>query len=219
MTQFGYHFLQEGFSVPQAWPSTTPPVFVAFSFAVVHHLIMSDSLWPHELQHARLPCPLLPPGVCWNSYPLNQWCHPTVSSSVALNLTQHQSFLVSRLFASGGQSIGASASASAFPMKIQGWFPLGLTGLISFLSKRLSWVFSSPSTYQMTLHLLWTDLSLAGLSLFPGLSLVCLRTKSAQKGPGIWQVFNRHPSSYPRCPLGRATPSPNKHSLSTFVQP
>ena len=92
------------------------------------------------------------------------------------------------------------------------WFPLGLTDLISLLSKRLSRVFSSPSTYQMTLHLLWTDLSLPGLSLSPGLSLVCLQTKSAQKGPGTWQVFNRHLSSYPCSPLERTTPSPNEYS-------
>ena len=96
MTQFGYHFLQEGFSDPQAWPSTTLSVFIAFSFAVVRHSITSDSLWPHELQHARLLYPLLPPGVCWNSYPLNQWCHPMPypllpPPPAALSLTQHQS--------------------------------------------------------------------------------------------------------------------------------
>ena len=91
------------------------------------------------------------PRVCSNSCPLNQWCHPTISSSVATfsscpqSFPASRSFPVSQLFASGGQSIGASASASVLPMNIQGWFPLGLTGLITFLSKRLSRVLSSTT--------------------------------------------------------------------------
>ena len=102
----------------------------------------------HELQHARLPCPSLSPGVCSNSCPLSQWCYLTISSSVAPFCSWLQSFPalgsfpMSRLFSSSGQSIEASASASVLPMNIQGWFPLGLTGLISFLSKGLSRVFS-----------------------------------------------------------------------------
>ena len=98
---------------------------------------MASSLWPHRLQHDRLFCPLLSPGVCSSSCALNRWCHPTVSSSVAPFSSCLQSFPasmpfpVSRLFISGGQSIEASASASVLPMNIQGWFPLGLTGLIS----------------------------------------------------------------------------------------
>ena len=109
----------------------------------------SDSLWPHGLRHAKLPCPSLSPGVCSNSCPLSQWCHPTVSSSVALFSSCPQSFpapgsfSMCQLFASGGQSIGASASASILPMNIQDLFPLGLTGWISLLSKGLSRVFSS----------------------------------------------------------------------------
>ena len=105
---------------------------------------MSNSLRPHGLQHARLPCPSLSPRVCSNSYPLSQWCHPTISSSVTHFFSCPQSFLpsgsfqMSQFFASGGQSIGVSASAPALPMNIQGWFPLGLTGLISLLSKGLS---------------------------------------------------------------------------------
>ena len=97
------------------------------------------TLWPHGLQHARLPCPSLSPGVCSDSHPLSQWCHPTISSSAAHFSSRPQpfpasgSFPVSWLFTSGGQSIGASASV--FPMTIQGQFPLGLTGLISLLSK------------------------------------------------------------------------------------
>ena len=100
---------------------------------------MSDSLWPHGLHHARLPCPSLSPRVCSNSCPLNCWCHPTISSSVVpfsscfLSFPASRTFPVSQLFASGGQNIGASASASVLPMNTQGWFPLGWTGLISFI--------------------------------------------------------------------------------------
>ena len=98
-------------------------------------LVMSHSLWPCGLQHARLPCPSPPPRVCSNSCPLSQWCPPSISSSVVPFSSSLQSFPVSQLFTSGGQSIGASASASALPMNIQGWFPLGLTVLLSFFSK------------------------------------------------------------------------------------
>ena len=106
------------------------------------------TLWHYGLQHAKFPCPSLSPGVCSNSCLLSQWCHPTISSSVAplsscsQSFPAPRSFPVSRLFVSGGQSIGASASASVFPMNIQDSFPLGLTGLISLLSKGLSRVFS-----------------------------------------------------------------------------
>ena len=114
------------------------------------HSIMSNSLRPHGLQHARLPCPSPSHGVCSNSYPLSWRRHATISSSVFPNsylqsFPASRSFLVSWLFASGGQSIGASASASVFPMNIQGWFPLGLTGLICLLSNRLSRVFSNTT--------------------------------------------------------------------------
>ena len=114
------------------------------------HSVVSNSLRPLGLQHVRLPCLLPPPRVCSNSCPLSWWCHSTISSSVALFSSCPQSFPVSgsfpvsQLFASGGQSIGASASAFALPMNIQGWFPLGLTGLISLQSKGLSRV--CPST-------------------------------------------------------------------------
>ena len=105
---------------------------------------MSNSLQPHGLHRARLPCPPLSPGVCSNSCPLSQWCHPTISSSVVPFSSCFQSFPasgsfpMSQLFASGDQSITASALASVLPMNIQDWFPLGLTGLISLLSKSLS---------------------------------------------------------------------------------
>ena len=110
---------------------------------------MSESLWPHGLQHPRLPLPLSSPEVCSDSCPLSWWCHPTISPSVApfsylQSFPASGSFLMSRLFASGGQSIGASASASVLPMNIQDWFPLGWTGWISLLSNRLSRVFHSP---------------------------------------------------------------------------
>jgi len=116
--------------------------------------VLSESLWPHERQHARLPCPSLSPRVCSNSCPLSQWCHPTSSSSVAPFSSCLQSFPasgstpMSQLFALGGQSIGASDSASVLLMNIQGWFPLGLTGLISLPSKGLSRVFSSTTVWK-----------------------------------------------------------------------
>ena len=107
------------------------------------------TLWPHEPKHARLLCPLLSCGVCSNSRALCWWGRPTVSSSVAFSSSCPQSFpaagalLMCWLFASGGQTIGASASSSALPLNTQGWFPLGSTGLISLQSKELSRVFSS----------------------------------------------------------------------------
>ena len=112
---------------------------------------MSDSLWPPGPQHARLSCPSLSPGVCSDSRPLNRWCHPTISSSIA-PFSCPQSFPASfrvfsssQLFASGGQSTGASASATALPLNIQDWFPLGWTGWISLQSKGLSRVFSNTT--------------------------------------------------------------------------
>ena len=114
------------------------------------HLVLSDSLWPHRLQHTRLPCPSPTPGACTNSYPLSQWWHPTISSSI-VSSTCHQSFPASQSFPrsqfyeSGGQSIGVSASASVIPMNIQDWFPLGLTGWISLQSKGLSRVLSNTT--------------------------------------------------------------------------
>ena len=110
---------------------------------------MSDSLQPHGLQHARLPCLSPCPGVCSNSYPLSQCCYLTIvpfaalSSFCLLSFPALGFFPKSQLFTSGGQGIRASASASVLPMNIQGWFPLGLTSLISLLSKGLSGVFSS----------------------------------------------------------------------------
>ena len=104
--------------------------------------VMSDSLQPNGLQHTRPPCPSLSPRVCSDSCPSGWWCHPTISSSVnpfscLPSFPASESFLMSRFFASGSQITGVSASASVLPVNIQGWFPLGLTGLISLLSKGL----------------------------------------------------------------------------------
>ena len=110
---------------------------------------IKNSLQPHGLQCTRFPCPSPFPRVCSNSRPLSQWCHSTISSFVIPFSSCFQSFpvsgslLMSQLFASDGQSLGASASASIFPVHIQDWFPLGLTGLISLLSKGFSRIFSS----------------------------------------------------------------------------
>ena len=107
---------------------------------------MSDYLWSHGLQHARLPYPSPSPRVCSNSCPFCWWCHPTISSSVTRFSPHPQSFSPSRsfpmslLFTSAGQSIGASASASVLPMNIQGWFPSGLT-ILSFMQSKVSQVF------------------------------------------------------------------------------
>ena len=113
--------------------------------------IASDSLRPHESQHARPPCPSPTPGVYSNSCPLSQWCHPTISSSVIpfsfclQSFPTSGSFPVSQFFASGGQSIGVSASASVLPVNIQDWFHLGWTGWISLKSKWCSGVFSNTT--------------------------------------------------------------------------
>ena len=120
-------------------------VSVQFSCTVV-----SDSLWPHGLQHSRLPCPSPTPRAYSNSYPLSWWCLPTISSSVIPFSSCLQSFpaseyfSTSQFFALGGQSSGVSALASVLPMNIQDWFPLGWVGWISFQSKGLSRVFSKP---------------------------------------------------------------------------
>ena len=107
-----------------------------FSLVQFSHSVISNSLWPHGLQHTRLPCLSPTPGACSNSCPLSQWYYPTISSSVIplssclQSFTASGSFVRSQFFASGGQSIRASASASVLPMNIQDWFSTGWTGLI-----------------------------------------------------------------------------------------
>ena len=134
---------------PRVFPSESAlhirwPKYLLFS-----HSVVSDSLQPHGLQHTRLPYSSPSPGAYSNSGPWVGWCHPNISSSVIPISSCLQSFPgsfpVSQFFTSGGQSIGASASALVFLMNIQGWFPLGLTGLISLLTKGLSRVFSSTT--------------------------------------------------------------------------
>ena len=135
------------------------------------HSVMSNCLPPQGVQNTRLPCPSPTPGAYSNSCPLTQWCHPTISSSVVpfsscLQLfPASESFPMSQFFASGGQSIGVSVSASVIPVNIQDWFPLGLTGLISLQYRGLSRVFSNTTVQkhqffgaQLSLYSFWSPL-------------------------------------------------------------
>ena len=116
---------------------------ILWPLLLLSHSVMSNSLWPHGLQHTRLPCSFPSPGACSNSCTLNRWDHPTHSSSVVpfssclQSFPASGSFPMSQLFTSCGQSIGVWASASVLPMNNQDWFPLQLTGLISLQSKEL----------------------------------------------------------------------------------
>ena len=121
-----------------------PWSILVFSVQFIHS-VMSDSLWPRGLQHARLPCPSPIPGASSNSCPLSQWCHTTTISSSVIPFSSclqsfpaSGSFPVSQFFASGGQRIAVSTSASVLPMNIQDWFPLGRTSCIFLQSKGLS---------------------------------------------------------------------------------
>ena len=133
-----------------------PKIKIVGSYASVQfsHSVVFDSLGLHGLQHTRLLCPLPTPGAYSNSCPSCGWYHPTISSSVVPFTSRLQSFPasgsfpMSQFFASDGQSIGASASASVLQMNIQDWFPLGWTGWISLLSKGLSRVFSSTTVWE-----------------------------------------------------------------------
>ena len=122
-------------------------IHVAVSSVQFSRSVVSGSLWPHGLQHARLPCPSPTPRACSNACLLSPWCHPTISSSVIpfsfclQSFPASGSFLIIWLFTSGGQSIGASV----LPTNIQDWFRLGWTGWISLQSKRLSRVFSNTT--------------------------------------------------------------------------
>ena len=148
----------------------TPCLWKPVSSVQFSRSIMSDSLWPHELQHARPPCPSLPaPKVYPNPCPLSRWCHPTILSSVVpfsscpQSFPASGSFQISQLFESGGQSIGVSASASVLPMNTQNWFPLRWTCWISLQSKGLSRVF--PSTTVQKHQFFGTQLSLESNSI------------------------------------------------------
>ena len=149
------------FRTRSVWPRRQ---FLKLPLVQFSRPVMSDSLWPHGLQHARLPCPSLTPGVYSNSCPLSRWCRPTISSSVISFSSCLQSspasgsFPMSHFFTSGDQSIGVSASASVLSVNIQEWFPLGWTGWISLLSKGLSRVLSNTTVQKH--QLLSTQLSL-----------------------------------------------------------
>ena len=126
--------------------------FDALNFSSVQSLSHVDSLRPHELQHARHPCPKTTPRAHPNSCPLSWWCHPTISSSVVVpfsscpkSLAASGSFPMSQIFPSSGQGIGVSASASVLLMNIQDWLPFRWTGWISLQSKGLSRVFSNTT--------------------------------------------------------------------------
>ena len=127
------------------------PTMIKFNSVQFSHSVVSDSLPPHEPQHPRSPCLLPTPRVHPNSCPSSQWCHPAISSSVIpfsscpQSLPASGSFPMSQLFASGGQSIGLSASPSVLPMNTQDWSPLGWTGWISLQTKGLSRVFSNTT--------------------------------------------------------------------------
>ena len=144
-----------------------PTLLHYWKLLLINGSAVPDPLQPHRLQHTRLPCTSPSLRACWNSRPLNRWCYPTISSPVIPFFSCPQSFPgsgsfpVSWLFTSGGQSFGASASTSLLPINIQGWFPLGLTALISLLSKGLSRVFSSTTIWKHQFfsaqHSLWPN--------------------------------------------------------------
>ena len=137
---------------------------IQFSSVQFSHSVMSNSLQPHGLQHARPPCPSPTPEVYSNSCPLSQCCHPTISSyvipfsSCLQSFPASGSFPMSQFFSSGGQSIGVSASTSVLPVNTQDWSPLGWTGWISLQSKGLSRVFSNTRVQKH--QLFGTQLSL-----------------------------------------------------------
>ena len=124
---------------------------IQFSSVQFSHSVVSNSLWPHELQHTRRPCPSPTPRVYSNSCALSRWCDPAISSSVIpfssclQSLPASESFPMSQLFAWGGQSSGVSASVSVLPKNTQGWSPSEWTGWISLQSKGLSRVFSNTT--------------------------------------------------------------------------
>ena len=158
--------------------------FSSFSISVV-----SESLWPHGLQHARLLCPSPTPRACSNSCPSSQWCHPAISSSVVPFFSCLQffpgsrSFPMSPFFASGGQSIATSASASVLPMSIQDWFPLGLTGFHLL-------------TVQGTLSLLQHHSSKASI-LFNGKNKTPSRWSRRPRTAGLQQSLSLIPTTFP----------------------
>ena len=152
MDTSGIHIQTQRHMQNTSWEWTgVPDQSVQFSSVHFSRSVMSDSLWLHEPQHARPPCPSPTSGACSNSCPLSQWCHPIISSSVVpfsfcpQSFPASGSFQISQLFASDGQNIGVSASTSVLPGNVQDWFPLEWTGWISLQSKGLSRVFSNTT--------------------------------------------------------------------------
>ena len=143
-----YFFSQMGYHSIILSLSGLPRVISSIQFS---RSVLSNSLWPHESQHARSPCPSPTPGVYSNSCSSCRWCHPAISSSVVpfsscpQSLPASGSFPMNQLFTWGGQSIGVSASASVLSMNTQDWSPLEWTGCISLQSKGLSRVFSNTT--------------------------------------------------------------------------
>ena len=149
---FGNCFLDTSGKTARLYPDIYGSTYLSLCLSVqFSRSLVSDSSRPHELQHARPPCPSPTPGVYPGSCPSSQWCHPAISSSVIPFSSRPQSFpasgsfLTSQLFAWGGQSIGVSASTSVLPMDTQYWSPLGWTGWISLQSKGLPKVFSNTT--------------------------------------------------------------------------
>ena len=135
-------------AIAGAWTSVSENHFSSVQFSCS---VVSDSLQPHELQHARPPCPSPTPGLHSDSCPSSWWCHPAISSAVIpfsscpQSFPASESFPMSQLFAKGGQSTGVSALASVLPMNTQDWTPSEWTGWISLQSKGLSRVFSNTT--------------------------------------------------------------------------
>ena len=174
---------------------------------------MSDSLGPHGLQHARLPCASPTPRVYSNSCPLSRWCHPTISSSVIPFSSCLQSFPASgsfpksQFFSLGGQRIGVSASASVLPMNIHDWFPLGWTGWISLQSKGFSRVYSNNTVLQ---HSAFFMVQLSQLYMTIGKTIALTRWKFV--GKVISLLFNM----LSRCVIAFLPRS--KHLLISWLQ-
>ena len=209
-------YLLEMIDIIVDWLNQTLWILLLFS-----HSVVSNSLRTHWLQHARLPCPSLTSRNLFKVWLLSWWCHPTISSSVASfsscsqSFSASESFPMSQLFASGGQSLGASALV--LPMNSQGWFPLGLTGLISLQSKGLSRVFSNTSVWKASL--LWhSGVSMVQLS-YPYVTTG--KTISSVQSLSRVQLFATHGLQHARlpCPL----PSPKADSsycpLSLWCHP
>jgi len=181
---------------------------------------VADSLRPHGLQHARLPCPSPTPRDCSNSCQSSQWCHPAISSSFVpfsscpQSFPASGSFPASQFFTSGGQSIGVSASASVLPMNIQDWFPLGWAGWISLQSKGLSRVFSNTtvhmySTCTFILISSWAEIQGQTVVMWYNSAKVFLPSFFKIRKFGLW---------YNSCVISSQPTQPLWASVSSYVE-